>query len=233
MAVVDRLRRQPRARQHRRHRHQRRAGRRDRPRDAARRERVRSDRRAACRRRRGTRRSCSSTRSRRASSARRSTPTSTRSRSELEKRMSNRWSGPRELHLRASATTSRAIIVDSNPRLDYGRCDRDNTHAFATSANVDLGNGLGARHGVPRVFGLSDQRDGRHRRQRRRHQQRPADEGRQRPRRCPIRSAARFARRRRPQRHRRRAEDAPRRAVPVHPADRPVSGRASSWRSTT
>jgi len=35
-------------------------------------------------------------------------------------------------------------ITDSNPRLDYGRCDRDNTHAFASSANVDLGHGLGA-----------------------------------------------------------------------------------------
>ena len=62
---------------------------------------------------------------------------------ELEKRMSNRWSG------RVSYTYARCydvanIVVDSNPRLDYGRCDRDNTHAFATSANVDLGHGLGA-----------------------------------------------------------------------------------------
>ena len=37
-----------------------------------------------------------------------------------------------------------SIIVDSDPRLDYGRCDRDNVHAFATSANVDIGKGLGA-----------------------------------------------------------------------------------------
>ena len=43
-----------------------------------------------------------------------------------------------------TATTSASIIVDSNPRLDYGRCDRDNVHAFATSANVDLGKGFGA-----------------------------------------------------------------------------------------
>ena len=42
-----------------------------------------------------------------------------------------------------SATTSASIIVDSDPRLDYGRCDRDNMHAFATSANVDLGKGFG------------------------------------------------------------------------------------------
>ena len=47
---------------------------------------------------------------------------------ELEKRYSNRWSG------RVSYTFARcydvaAIIVDSNPRLDYGRCDRDNIHA--------------------------------------------------------------------------------------------------------
>ncbi|HEY3158547.1 MAG TPA: TonB-dependent receptor [Vicinamibacterales bacterium] len=62
---------------------------------------------------------------------------------ELEKRMSNRWSG------RVSYTFARChdvanIVVDSNPRLDYGRCDRDNAHAFATSANVDLGRGFGA-----------------------------------------------------------------------------------------
>jgi carboxypeptidase family protein/TonB-dependent receptor-like protein len=62
---------------------------------------------------------------------------------ELEKRMSNRWSG------RVSYTYARCydvanIVVDSNPRLDYGRCDRDNTHAFASSANVDLGLGFGA-----------------------------------------------------------------------------------------
>ena len=62
---------------------------------------------------------------------------------ELEKRMSNRWSG------RVSYTYARCydvanIVVDSDPRLDYGRCDRDNTHAFATSANVDLTHGLGA-----------------------------------------------------------------------------------------
>jgi hypothetical protein len=62
---------------------------------------------------------------------------------ELEKRMANRWSG------RVSYTYARCydvanIVVDANPRLDYGRCDRDNTHAFATSANVDLTHGLGA-----------------------------------------------------------------------------------------
>jgi len=62
---------------------------------------------------------------------------------ELEKRMSNRWSG------RVSYTYARCydvanIVVDSDPRLDYGRCDRDNTHAFATSANVDLTHGFGA-----------------------------------------------------------------------------------------
>ena len=61
---------------------------------------------------------------------------------EFERRMANHWSG------RVSYTFSRcydvaAIIVDSDPRLDYGRCDRDNTHAFAASANVDLGRGFG------------------------------------------------------------------------------------------
>lgn len=62
---------------------------------------------------------------------------------ELERRMANRWSA------RVSYTYARChdvanIVVDSNPRLDYGRCDRDNTHAFASSANVDIGHGLGA-----------------------------------------------------------------------------------------
>jgi len=60
----------------------------------------------------------------------------------LEKRMSSRWSG------RVSYTLSHchdvaSIIVDSDPRLDYGRCDRDNIHAFATSAYVDMGKGFG------------------------------------------------------------------------------------------
>jgi outer membrane receptor for ferrienterochelin and colicin len=60
----------------------------------------------------------------------------------LEKRMSNRWSG------RVSYTLSHcydvaSIIIDSNPHLDYGRCDRDNIHAFATSAYVDIGKGFG------------------------------------------------------------------------------------------
>ena len=62
---------------------------------------------------------------------------------ELEKRMANRWSG-RVSYTYAKCHDVAAIVVDSNPRLDYGRCDRDNTHAFASSANVDLGHGLGA-----------------------------------------------------------------------------------------
>jgi hypothetical protein len=62
---------------------------------------------------------------------------------ELEKRMSKHWAG------RVSYTYARcfdvgAIIVDSDPRLDYGRCDRDNTHAFASSATFDLTHGFGA-----------------------------------------------------------------------------------------
>ena len=61
----------------------------------------------------------------------------------LDKRLSNQWSG-RVSYTLAHCTTSAIIIVDSNPRLDYGRCDRDNVHAFATSANVDIWKGLGA-----------------------------------------------------------------------------------------
>jgi carboxypeptidase family protein len=61
----------------------------------------------------------------------------------LEKRLSNRWSG-RVSYTYAKCHDVGAIIVDSNPRLDYGRCDRDNRHAFASSANVDIWKGLGA-----------------------------------------------------------------------------------------
>lgn len=61
----------------------------------------------------------------------------------LEKRMSNRWSG-RVSYTFAHCNDVGAIIVDSDPRLDYGRCDRDNRHAFATSANIDIGKGFGA-----------------------------------------------------------------------------------------
>jgi hypothetical protein len=61
---------------------------------------------------------------------------------DLEKRFSKRWSG------RASYTWAKchdvgSIIVDSDPRLDYGRCDRDNRHAFSGSTNLDLGKGFG------------------------------------------------------------------------------------------
>ena len=62
---------------------------------------------------------------------------------ELEKRYSNRWSG------RVSYTFGKChdvggIIVDAHPEYDYGRCNADNRHAFATSANMDIWKGLGA-----------------------------------------------------------------------------------------
>jgi hypothetical protein len=57
--------------------------------------------------------------------------------------MSHRWSG-RVSYTLAHCNDVGAIIVDSDPRLDYGRCDRDNRHAFASSANVDIGKGFGA-----------------------------------------------------------------------------------------
>jgi hypothetical protein len=62
---------------------------------------------------------------------------------ELERRLSNHWSG-RVSYTYAVCNDVANIVFDSDPRLDYGRCDRDNTHAFASSANVDLGHGLGA-----------------------------------------------------------------------------------------
>ncbi|MEO8679098.1 MAG: TonB-dependent receptor [Vicinamibacterales bacterium] len=60
----------------------------------------------------------------------------------LEKRYSDRWAG-RVSYTLAHCYDVASIIVDRDPRLDYGRCDRDNVHAFATSANVDLGKGFG------------------------------------------------------------------------------------------
>jgi hypothetical protein len=62
---------------------------------------------------------------------------------ELEKRMSNYWSG-RVSYTYARCFDVASVIVDSNPRLDYGRCDRDNTHALASSATFDLSHGFGA-----------------------------------------------------------------------------------------
>jgi hypothetical protein len=62
---------------------------------------------------------------------------------ELERRLSNHWSG-RVSYTYAVCNDVANIVFDSDPRLDYGRCDRDNTHAFAPSAHVDLGHGLGA-----------------------------------------------------------------------------------------
>ena len=63
----------------------------------------------------------------------------------LEKRYSNRWSG------RVSYTLARCNDVGpSHRRLGHQStarlrpCDRDNRHAFAASANVDLWKGLGA-----------------------------------------------------------------------------------------
>ena len=67
---------------------------------------------------------------------------------ELEKRFSNHWAG------RVSYTLSHCNDVvaplavlgasDTDPRLDYGRCARDNRHAFASSANGTIWKGLGA-----------------------------------------------------------------------------------------
>jgi hypothetical protein len=62
---------------------------------------------------------------------------------ELEKRMAKHWAG-RVSYTYARCFDVASIIVDSNPRLDYGRCDRDNTHAFASSATFDLTHGFGA-----------------------------------------------------------------------------------------
>ena len=115
-------------------------------------------RESSFRQRLATRRSSSSTRSRRRSWARRSIRISTRSSWSSKSACRNR--GPDASAIRSlAATTSRAIIVDSNPRLDYGRCDRDNTHAFADERELRIWQGLWRRFRVPRLLGLPDQRD--------------------------------------------------------------------------
>jgi hypothetical protein len=62
---------------------------------------------------------------------------------ELERRLANHWSG-RVSYTYAVCHDVANIVFDTDPHLDYGRCDRDNTHAFASSANVDIGHGFGA-----------------------------------------------------------------------------------------
>jgi hypothetical protein len=62
---------------------------------------------------------------------------------QLEKRYSNRWSG-RVSYTLARSRDVGAIIVDADPRLDYGLSSFDNRHAFASSANVEIWKGLGA-----------------------------------------------------------------------------------------
>jgi hypothetical protein len=67
---------------------------------------------------------------------------------ELEKRFSNRWSGRVSYTLAHCNDVVAPLAVlgasDTDPLLDYGRCARDNVHAFAASANVQPWKGLGA-----------------------------------------------------------------------------------------
>jgi hypothetical protein len=72
----------------------------------------------------------------------------------LEKRYSNRWAGRVSYTLArcrdvintpvATPAPAAAFIDDRDPRRDYGACLRDNRHAFASSANVEIWRGLGA-----------------------------------------------------------------------------------------
>ncbi|MBI2189749.1 MAG: TonB-dependent receptor [Acidobacteria bacterium] len=72
----------------------------------------------------------------------------------LEKRYSNRWSGRVSYTLArcrdvintpvAAPAPAASFTNDRDPRRDYGACLRDNRHAFATSANVEIWRGLGA-----------------------------------------------------------------------------------------
>lgn len=67
---------------------------------------------------------------------------------ELEKRFSNRWAGRVSYTLAYCNDVVAPLGIvgasDLDPRLDYGRCARDNRHAFATSANGQIWKGLGA-----------------------------------------------------------------------------------------
>ena len=114
----------------------------DRPRHAARRERVRSDRRAGAAR--GARHHVRPVQPEPDDGARLGARHARSTRSRSDSRSGSRTAGPAASATRwRIATTSASIIVDSDPRLDYGRCDRDNVHAFATSAYVDIGKGFG------------------------------------------------------------------------------------------
>lgn len=77
----------------------------------------------------------------------------------LEKRYSNRWAGrvsytlarcrdvvntPVTAPAATGAGAAAALTDDRDPRRDYGACLRDNRHAFASSANVEIWRGLGA-----------------------------------------------------------------------------------------
>ena len=77
----------------------------------------------------------------------------------LEKRYSNRWSGRVSYtlaHCYDVAAPLAIVVSDTNPRLDYGRCARDNRHAFAIERQRGHLEGSRRRVRVPRVFGLSD-----------------------------------------------------------------------------
>ena len=138
-----------------------------------------------------------------------------------------------------TATTWPRSSSTAIPRLDYGRCDRDNVHAFATSAYVDIGKGFGggivfrAYSGYPinETVGTDVNSDGTNndRPMKGVNDIAPLPSG------LPgtIVSAVDSTRRRRPQRHRRREAGAPRRAVPIHrPASAGIRPGCSS-RSTT
>ena len=114
----------------------------DRPRDPPRRERVRSDRRAGAAR--GARRDVRAVQPEPDDGARLGARHHVQlARARAREAAIEPLVRPRQLHAVAVLRRRPRSSSTAIPRLDYGRCDRDNMHAFATSAYVDIGKGFG------------------------------------------------------------------------------------------
>jgi hypothetical protein len=128
---------------------------------------------------------------------------------ELEKANGQSLVGTCQLYVRG-LPRCREYRCRQQPASGLRRCDRDNTHAFATSANVDLTHGFVAGMVFRTYSGYPNQRDDRRRQQWRRDVERSSAERRERSGALPI-CRGRFARLRGRNGDRRRAQDDSRR----------------------